>query len=431
MFTCFVASAHQPHGDVGFGGRLPFTFTIHAGSALALAVMLSVCTVMVTAQAAARPAALATTEHTPPPPVEHGLRERQSPPRIGSELLPDQRGDIFMARKVYRSAVDSYQEGLAEVTAERAELLRLAAASWRQLNRDREARAAEATARELDRKTRDFSAKQLMLPGSGSNFFTRLLAALGLVSNSPASPRDTSHSPASEAIARQLGDVEIPDGLSQRQQADFLAKNGQHAHAVAVYQGIDQQLIRRQAVLWNKIGIAYHQMLDMDAAARCYSEALRTDARYSEARNNLGTVHYTRKQYRRAVAEYKKSLDLTPFSASVHSNLGTAYFSQKRYEEASIHYARAVEIDPLIFEHRGSQGTILQQRNVEDRASFHFYLSKVYARSGDHARCLLYMRKAIEEGFKDRRKFRDDEDFAALQQLEEFQSLLAMEVRVL
>ncbi|MCW5962693.1 MAG: tetratricopeptide repeat protein [Bryobacterales bacterium] len=200
---------------------------------------------------------------------------------------------------------------------------------------------------------------------------------------------------------------------------------------MALYQSVDQQLMRRHAVLWNKIGIAYHQMLDMDAAARCYRESLKTDARYSEARNNLGTVHYTQKQYGRAVSEYKRSLELTPNSASVHSNLGTAYFSQKRYEEASTHYARAVEIDPLIFEHRGSQGTILQQRNVEDRASFHFHLSKVYARNGDVERSLLYMRKALEEGFKDRRKFREDQDFAAMQDIEEFQTLLTMEFRVL
>lgn len=372
-----------------------------------------------------------TSSGSTPPIVEHGLRERQSAPGITGELSPDRRGDIFMARKVFRSAIDSYQEALVGVTADRAEVLRGSSASLRELSRDAEARSAESTARDMERKSKELAAKQQMLPGSGPNFFVRLFAALGLGSVSPPGPSSSDPLPAPLAVPRRVGNVDLPQGLSQREQADFLAQHGQHEHALAVYQSLDHQLRRRQAVLWNKIGIAYHQMLDMGAASRCYRESLQTDARYSEARNNLGTVHYTQKQYGRAVSEYKKSLEIFPDSASVHSNLGTAYFAQKRYEEASTHYARAVEIDPQIFEHRGSQGTVLQQRNVEDRASFHFYLSKVYARNGDLERSLLYMRKALEEGFKDRRKFREDADFAALQEVPEFQTLLATEFRVL
>ncbi len=402
---------------------LPHSFRTCASSIL-LALLLAIPT------APAQPvaSALATNERVPPP-VADGLREKQATQQIRTDIRPDQRGDIFMARKVYRSAVDSYQEALAQVTAERAELLRQSANALRQLSRDSDARSAEAAARELEKRSKDHANNASMLPGSGGNFFTRLLAALGLVSSSPPAP---SAKPVEAPVSpRELEGVSMPEGLSQKQQAEFLASNGRHQEAAALYQYLDAQLLRRHAVLWNKIGIAYHQMLDLNAAARCYREALKTDARYSEARNNLGTVHYTQKQYGRAVTEYRKSLDLTPNSASVHSNLGTAYFAQKRYEEASTHYARAVEIDPQVFEHRGSQGTILQQRNVEDRASFHFYLAKVYARTGDVERSLLYMRKALEEGFKDRRKFRDDEDFAAMQEIEEFQTLLATEFRVL
>jgi hypothetical protein len=41
------------------------------------------------------------------------------------------------------------------------------------------------------------------------------------------------------------------------------------------------------------------------------------------------------------------------------------------------------------------------------------------------------MRKALEEGFRDRQKFKEDPEFAALQELPEFQQLLALEPRVL
>lgn len=371
----------------------------------------------------------ALTSSTPPPLTEPGLRERQRPIMVSGEISPDKRGDIFMARKIFRSAIDCYQEALVEITAERAVMQERIADSLRELNRDGEAKEAESVARDMSRKSRELAKKQQMLPGNGPNFFTRLFAALGLGSTSPAMPSDSGSGLYS--VAPQVDHVQVPEGLTLRQQAEFLAGHDQHQHALAIYQSLDRQLQRRHAVLWNKVGIAYHQMLDMPAASKCYREALVTDARYSEARNNLGTVHYTQKRYGRAVTEYKKALEIFPGSASVHSNLGTAYFAQKRYEEASTHYARAVELDPKIFEHRGSQGTVLQQRNVEDRASFHFYLSKVYARNGDFERSLLYMRKALEEGFKDRRKFREDADFAALQDVPEFQTLLATEFRVL
>ena len=44
---------------------------------------------------------------------------------------------------------------------------------------------------------------------------------------------------------------------------------------------------------------------------------------------------------------------------------------------------------------------------------------------------MLYVRKAIEEGFKERKKFQEDPEFAQMQTLPEFQQLLALEPRVL
>lgn len=363
--------------------------------------------------------------------VEPGLREKPVFAQPAGELPPDKRGDVMMARKIFRSAVDAYQEAMVTLVGDRALMRKQMAETQRSLGHEAEARQAENSAKSLEKNAKELMAKQQMLPDSRSNVFTRMFAAMGFTSDSPAMPADDSGDAVVVKLPAGADAIPMPAGLSQREQAVFLAEKGQHEYALLIFRALDQQMERRHAVLWNKIGIAYHQMLDMDAASRCYAEALRTDGHYSEARNNLGAVYYSRKQYRRAVNEYKKALELQPLSASVYSNLGSAYFSMKRYEDASAQYARAVEIDPMIFEHRGSNGTVLQQRSVEDRASFHFYLSKVYARNGDSDRSLLYMRKALEEGFKDRHKFREDADFAALQSVPEFQTLLATEFRVL
>jgi hypothetical protein len=58
-------------------------------------------------------------------------------------------------------------------------------------------------------------------------------------------------------------------------------------------------------------------------------------------------------------------------------------------------------------------------------------MSKLYAQTGMNDRALQYMRKALEEGFKDRKKFVEEPEFAGLQELPEFQELLALQPRVL
>ena len=88
-------------------------------------------------------------------------------------------------------------------------------------------------------------------------------------------------------------------------------------------------------------------------------------------------------------------------------------------------------MDPEVFEHRSSYGVLLQERSVEERAKFHFYLAKTYAQAGMNERALLYIRKALEEGFKERDRLKEDPEFAALQELPEFQELLSLQPRVL
>ena len=187
----------------------------------------------------------------------------------------------------------------------------------------------------------------------------------------------------------------------------------------------------KSPILANKTGIAYHQMLDLNNARKYYERAIKLNPKYAEAINNLGTIFYARKSYRRAIEQYKKALRMTPESASILSNLGTAYFARKNYDEASKAYQAALAVDPEVFERRNTQGTLLQDQTVEERAKFHYYLAKTYAQAGTKDRALLYIRKALEEGFKDREKFVKDPEFAALQDDPEFKLLMTAEQKVL
>ena len=185
------------------------------------------------------------------------------------------------------------------------------------------------------------------------------------------------------------------------------------------------------AVMLNKTGIAYHQMLQLNLAEKYYRLALRVDPQYAEAINNLGTVYYAKKSYRRAVNQYKKSLRLNPQSASVWSNLGTCYFARKEYARAADALRQALKLDPEVFEQRNTMGVLLQDRSVEEHAKFHYYLAQVYAKGGMNDRALQYIRKALEEGYKERKKIQEDPAFASMRELPEFKELMALEPRVL
>ena len=187
----------------------------------------------------------------------------------------------------------------------------------------------------------------------------------------------------------------------------------------------------KDPVLKNKTGIAYHQLLQLDSARKYYDQAVRLKSDYPEAINNLGTVYYAKKSYRRAISYYRRALHLSPDSASIYSNLGTALFARKQYAAATEAFQTALRLDPDVFEHHSTYGVLLQERSVEERAKFHYYVAKMYAKGGRNELAIQYLRKALEEGFKERKKLTEDPEFAALRELPEFKQLLTLEPRVL
>ena len=98
---------------------------------------------------------------------------------------------------------------------------------------------------------------------------------------------------------------------------------------------------------------------------------------------------------------------------------------------AVVQRSTALSLDKDVFEHHGSYGVLLEERSVEERAKFHFYLARTYAKAGMNERALQYIRKALEEGFKEKKKLMEEPEFEALRELPEFKELMALEPRVL
>ncbi len=215
--------------------------------------------------------------------------------------------------------------------------------------------------------------------------------------------------------------------LPPEELGDIFMARKRYREGLEQYQRCD----RSSAVIANKTGIAFHQLLDLPNAMQQYKRATKLNPRYSEAFNNLGTIYYSQKSYRRAIHLYRTALRLAPNSATVYSNLGSAYFSTHRFKDAMAAYQKALDLDPGVFLYSSLNGVLLQEQSVEDKARFHYYMARIYAQKGMNDQALQSIRKALEEGFKEPRKFREEPEFAALKGNPEFEELMKREPRAL
>lgn len=190
----------------------------------------------------------------------------------------------------------------------------------------------------------------------------------------------------------------------------------------------------KDPVLRNKTGIAFHQLNALDAARKEYEAAVKLKPDYLEAINNIGTIYYAKKSYRRAQNYFTRALKIAPDdsrSASIWVNLGSAEFSRKQYDRAMTAFQQALALDPDVFERHSGFGVLMEERTVEERAKFHLYEAKLYAKAGRDDLALQYLRKAFEEGYKERAKVPEMPEFAKIKDTEKFKELMALETRVL
>jgi len=182
---------------------------------------------------------------------------------------------------------------------------------------------------------------------------------------------------------------------------------------------------RDSARLLNKIGITELVMQRYKEARKSFERATKANRRFADAFNNLGVVYYEQNKYRPAIKQYKKAIEIDSQSASFFNNLGAAYFSRKEFEPAVIAYQRALELDPDVFERSSRTGVEAQLPSPEDRARYDFTVAKLYAKMGISDRSLEYLRKAMEEGYKDMKDVYKDQEFAQLRKDPRFTELMA------
>ena len=183
----------------------------------------------------------------------------------------------------------------------------------------------------------------------------------------------------------------------------------------------------RSATIMNKIGITELMMQRYKEAKKSFDQSIKLNRKFADAYNNLGVVYYEEKKYSPAVKQYRRAIALDAASASFYSNLGAALFAKKEFDPAVVAYQKAVELDPDVFERTSRGGVQAQLPSPEDRARYDYTVARLYAKMGFSDRSLEYLRKAMEEGYKDffKNVYKDTE-FAELRKDKRFTELVTM-----
>lgn len=110
------------------------------------------------------------------------------------------------------------------------------------------------------------------------------------------------------------------------------------------------------------MGIAYKAKGKPDKAIAEYRKAIELAPEYSEAHNNLGNILKDKKNFNEAIYHFDASLKIFPENPSTHNNLGTVYAMKGEISEAVTHFAKAIRIQPTYFDARQNLGFAYMQQ---------------------------------------------------------------------
>jgi tetratricopeptide (TPR) repeat protein len=166
-------------------------------------------------------------------------------------------------------------------------------------------------------------------------------------------------------------------------------------------------------------------------ARKSFEHAIRANHEFADAYNNLGVIFYESKKYKAAVKQYEKAIAVDSSSASFFNNLGAAYFSKREFDLAVVAYQHALELDPGVFERTSRGGVQAQLPSPEDRARYDYTVAKLYAKMGFSEQSLEYLRKAMEDGYRDLKNVYKDVEFVELRKNPRFTELMASNTPVI
>lgn len=100
------------------------------------------------------------------------------------------------------------------------------------------------------------------------------------------------------------------------------------------------------AIAYNNRGNARFMQSQYKRAIADYKAAIKVSPRYANPHNNLGLVYHRQGRYEKAIEEFDKAIELNPKYANAYNNRGYSYQRLKKIREAIEDYRKALKINP-------------------------------------------------------------------------------------
>ncbi len=168
--------------------------------------------------------------------------------------------------------------------------------------------------------------------------------------------------------------------LAKTEEIEEAAYNALQARKFKLAADLYQQVTEKDPKhprAWNNLGRAYMAMMQLDKAIAAYKKALEVNAYDEYAWNNLGSAYELQQDYEKAKDAYRKQIEINPLDQYAHANLGRLLLRDSQNEEAVKELERAYGIKP-------------------DDASSAQMLGEAYLNLGQEEKAMNSFNKALE-----------------------------------
>ena len=164
--------------------------------------------------------------------------------------------------------------------------------------------------------------------------------------------------------------------------------------------------------------------MDLEAIAN-YDEAFRIDHKFAAAYNNVGTVYFHENDNKLAKKFYKRSIHLDARLGTLLEQSGCSLprgSEVQRWRRKPM--KRPSNLIPISL-HEIALNGIHQYESPQELAKMYLTFAEIYAHAGMKAQAVLYIQKALMEGFHDRQMLQQDQQLATLHGYPAFELMVA------
>jgi tetratricopeptide (TPR) repeat protein len=104
----------------------------------------------------------------------------------------------------------------------------------------------------------------------------------------------------------------------------------------------------------------------LDVAIAEFKEALKSNAEFAEAYNNMGLALFNQSRFDEAIEEFRNALRIEPDFSLAHANLGLVLLNKELVDEAIGELTRAINLNPEITEAYYNLGIAYNRKGLVD-----------------------------------------------------------------